>query len=409
MAVLGSACLARQAIYDVHLVPCGYELLYRSGPLAQDAGANGAAAAEETAMSASTLRAALTDIGLDAIVGNRPAWVNLGDAFLVDDLAAALPPERTVVEVLETTTGATEIVEAVAKLRSDGYRIALDDYVFHPQLEPLVALADVVKVDVLARERSELEEELALLREHEVELLAEKVETYEMLEQCRELGFTLFQGYFLSKPRLLSGERLSTETALRVQLLAQLNDPQASFDRLAQVIAADVTLSYRMLRYVNSAYVGLRKPVGSVREALVALGQRRVRGWATLLLLTEATATRRELATTALLRASMCERLAQAGSDDGQAAFTVGLLSVVDAMLDCPMADAVADLPIESSLAGALLERTGHLGDLLGRVIAYERGDFTTATAAPLNAPRLTRAYLEAIEWSTEMMSQAPA
>lgn len=403
MKPVGDACLARQAIYDVDLAVSGYELLYRSAPSAADSTGLGT---EETAMSASTLTAALTDIGLDAIVGDRLAWVNVGAAFLVDDLAAVLPPERTVVEVLETTDATIPVTEMVTRLRTDGYCVALDDFEFRPDLEPLVKLANIVKVDVLAHSADELERQVDLLRPYGVELLAEKVETHEVLEHCRALGFTLFQGYFLSKPRLLSSSRVSTEAAALVHLAAQLNDPNASFDELAHLIATDVTLSYRMLRYVNSAYVGLRKPVGSLREALVELGLRRVRSWATLLLITDAADGRRELVVNALVRASMCERLAGPASQDSHQAFLVGLLSVVDALVDRPLDEVVAELPIDQRLADALLEHDGPLGDLLSRVIAYEEGDFPTAAAQPIGASTVTGAYLDAIEWSNELIGQ---
>ena len=146
----------------------------------------------------------------------------------------------------------------------------------------------------------------------------------------------------------------------------------------------------------------------SIREALIELGQRRVRSWATLLLLTEAAAGRRELALTALHRASMCEALARSLSGDTLSAYTVGLLSVVDALLDCTLAAAVEDLPIDAEVAGALVEREGWIGNLLGRVTDYERGDFVHATRAPLDPATLTRAYLAAIESSTALMSQVP-
>src|SRR3954452_23282259 len=194
MSPIGSACLARQSIYDVGLIPCGYELLYRSGASAGGSGAVELGSAAETAMSASTLTGALTDIGLDAIVGDRPAWVNVGDAFLIDDLAAALPPQRTVIEVLETTAATAGIVGALTRLREEGYRLALDDFVFRPELESLLEIADVVKVDVLSHTEDELEQQVQLLHAHNVQLLAEKVETHEPLARCRELGFTLFQG-----------------------------------------------------------------------------------------------------------------------------------------------------------------------------------------------------------------------
>jgi EAL and modified HD-GYP domain-containing signal transduction protein len=402
-------CLARQSIYDVDLDPCGYELLYRSSASSKGSGAIDGDSSAETAMSASTLSAALTDIGLDAIVGDKPAWVNVGASFLVDGLAAALPPERTVVEVLESTTASAPVLEAVARLRAEGYRIALDDFVFRPELAPMLELADIVKLDALALGTAGLEAQVALLWPYRVELVAEKVETHDVLGACRELGFTRFQGYFLSKPRVLSTERVSAETALRMQLIAQLNDRDADFDRLSEVIASDVALTYRMLRYINSAYIGLRRPVGSIREALIELGSQRVRSWATLLLISEAATGRRDLAAIALHRADMCEALAAVTGDDRQTGFTVGLLSVVDALLDCALDEALADLPIDEEVAAALLRGEGNLGDLLGRVIAYERGDFAEATRPPLDPPTLTRAYLQAIEWSSALLGRAPA
>ena len=408
MELVERVCLARQSIYDLDLDPCGYELLYRSSASSNGSGAVDGDTTTETAMSVSTLSAALTDIGLDAIVGDKPAWVNVGASFLVDGLVAALPPERTVVEVLESTTATEPVLDAIARLRAQGYRIALDDFVFRPDLVPLIELADIVKLDALALGTQGLEAQVAMLRSYRVELVAEKVETHDVLDACRELGFTRFQGYFLSKPRVLSTERASSETALRMQLIAQLNDRDADFDRLAEIIAADVALTYRMLRYINSAFVGLRRPVGSIREALVELGAQRVRSWATLLLISEAATGRRDLAAIALHRAGMCEALAGVTGDERQTAFTVGLLSVVDALLDCPLADALAELPIDEAVAAALLRREGRLGDLLGRVVAYERGDFFEATRPPLDSATLTRAYLHAIEWSSTLLGSAP-
>jgi c-di-GMP phosphodiesterase len=394
-----STCVARQAIYDLDLAVCGYELLYRPAP---DRAADEPLG--ETEMSASALTVAFTDIGLDAIVGDKPAWVNVGNAFMTDDLVAFLPPERTVVELLETGSVEPAVVAALANLRTEGYRVALDDFCFRPELEPLVELANIVKVDVLAHDRAGLEEQVRLLRSFDVTLLAEKVETYEMLELCRSLGFELFQGYFLSRPRVVTNVRVSTEAAVRVRLAAQLNDPDASFDDLAEMIASDVTLSYRLLRYINSAYVGMRMPVASLHEALVLLGLRRVRSWVTLLLLSDAGAGRPDLVATALLRGHMCRSLAETTEQHPDRAFMVGLLSVADALVDRPLTEVIEELPIGPDLTTALLDREGPLGDLLGRVIAYERADFAAAAASPLDATTTTRAYIDAIDWSTRLI-----
>jgi EAL and modified HD-GYP domain-containing signal transduction protein len=394
--------VARQAIYDAELAVCGYELLYRSDPSARHL-------IGDTAMTASALTAAFTDIGLDTIVGDQPVWVNVGEAFMTRDLAAFLPPERTVIELLETGKAERRVVEALAQLRSEGYRIALDDFSFHAGLEPLVKLADVIKVDVLAHDEDGLEEQVRLLKPYDVTLLAEKVETYEMLERCQALGFVLFQGYFLSTPRTVSSAHVSTEAAVRVQLAARLNDPEASFSDLSEMIASDVTLSYRLLRYINSASVGLREPVVSLRDALVMLGSRRVRSWVTLLLLSDAGAGRPDLVTTALLRAHMCRSLAKATDQDSGRAFLVGLLSVADALVDRPLADVIKELPIGPDLVEALLAGEGQLGDLLGRVIAHERADFAAASAYPLDASTTTRAYIEAVDWSTRLVGSLAA
>jgi len=363
----------------------------------------------ETAMSASALTVAFTDIGLDTIVGDSPAWVNVGDAFMTDDLAALLPPERTVIELLETSSADRSVVEALASLRAEGYRVALDDFSFTRDLEPLVELAHIVKIDVLAHDPRALEEQVRLLQPYDVTLLAEKVETYDALERCRSLGFVLFQGYFLSTPRLVSNVHVSTEATVRLRLAAQLNDPEASFEDLAGLIASDVTLSYRLLRYINSAYVGVRVPVVSLHEALVLLGLRRVRSWVTLLLLSDAGAGRPDLVATALLRAHMCRCLAEVTKQDPERAFLVGLLSVADALVDRPLADVIEELPIGPDLTSALLEGNGSLGDLLARVIAYERADFAVAAAFPLDATIATRAYIEAVDWSTRLIGELAA
>lgn len=398
-----NAYLARQAIFDTENSVCGYELLYRSARADAD-GAVGEPELPDSPRSAAVLTAALTDIGLSAIVGDQPAWVNLGGAFLADGLAAVLPPERTVVEILKVGRVDDSLLDAFARLRAEGYRVALGGALLHDAPGELLELADVVKLDSRSEDRAALERLIARLLSHDLALLAENVDTYEALEVCRTLGFSLFQGEFLSQPRLFSSARVSTESAVRMQLAAQLNDPEASFDQLAAMISADVTLSYRLLRYINSAHVGLRRPVNSMREAIVFLGSRRVRSWAMLLLLADSGGGRQELVVTALVRARMCESLAGAVAQPSDEAFTTGLLSVADALIDRPLSEVIGELPLDEQLSAALLERQGPLGDLLCRVVAFEQGDFDVAAAPPFDARTTTSAYIEAIDWSSGLL-----
>ena len=406
---VGTSCLARVGIYDIQLDVHGYEILYWYAPPLDGLAPNGAEPVGRTGIEATTLLSALGEVGLDALVGDRPAWVSGGEVLAADDLADLLPPERTVVVLTHGELSASFSVKAISKLRSQGYRIAADDQVFEHDLAADAGLVDVVVVDVLAHRGKDLDQRMLALRERGLELLAANVATYESFERCRELGFSLFEGRFLATPRVVPDRRVSAEASVRVQLAAQLNDPDADFDQLAALIAADVTLSYRLLRYINSAHVGLRRPVVSLREALVVLGTRNVRSWASMLLMSDVGTGRHQIVATALLRAHMCQSLAQATGEHTDRAFLVGLLSVADALTDRPLADAIDDVPIDGELKEALLGHAGPLGELLKRVLAFEHGDFATAAAAPLDTRTATGAYLEAISWSSRTVDALAA
>jgi EAL and modified HD-GYP domain-containing signal transduction protein len=405
MSKSATLSLARQAIFDDEVRVCGYELVYRSERAGN--GTANADAAGDAPPPVLSLAEELSDIGLASIVGDAPVWVDLGDAVLTHDISEAFSPARTVVQIFEPAAAGAGVVDAVAKLRADGYRVALDDFVYRPEFAPLVELADVVKIDVLAHDDDELAERVRLVAAQGVELLAGNVGTYDELARCRDLGFTFFQGFFLCVPRELATTRGGSDATIRMQLTIKLNDPEADFDALASLIAADVTLSYRLLKYLNSAYVGLGRPVGSIREALALLGSRRVRDWATSLLTADAGADRHELVVNAFVRARMCESLASSTSRDADRAFLAGLLSVVDALTDRPLLEVIDELPVDEELKDAVTRHDGGLGDLVARVIAHEQGHFAAAAAPPLDARTTTRAYVEAIDWSTRTIDVA--
>jgi EAL and modified HD-GYP domain-containing signal transduction protein len=238
-----------------------------------------------------------------------------------------------------------------------------------------------------------------LLRPRRVQLVAEKVETQDDLDRCRSLGFDFLQGYFFCKPRTLEGRAIAPSRLSRLQLLASLNDPDVELEELSAIVERDIGLSYRLLRYVNSAHVGLPNQVDSIRRALVLIGLNKLRSWANLFALGQIDDAPSELLTTAMARARMCELLAAQLRLPPQTAFTVGLFSVLDALMNQDMADVLEQLPLSDELNDALLYRRGEFGDLLARVLAYEAG---TLDGEGLE---MCDQYIEAIAWTDQARS----
>ncbi|ROR34270.1 EAL and HDOD domain-containing protein [Inmirania thermothiophila] len=384
--------VARQPIYDADLRVRAYELLYRRGPTAAAEVEDGDAA------TGTVLAGLLMEVGLERLAGTLPAFVNVTPRFVVGGGPVPLPPGRVVLEVLETVDPTAEVLAGLETLRRAGHRIALDDYVLEPERAPLLRLADIVKVDVLALDAARVAESARALRPLGVELLAEKVEDRETFERCRALGFELFQGYFFARPDLMRSRRAPAARTALMRLIARLQDPEAGFDELAGIVRSDVTLGYRLLRYINSAFFGLRVEVDSIERAMIYLGERNLRGWATVLALASVDDKPSELLTTSLVRARMTERLASRADLEPQAAFTAGLLSTVDAYLDQPMEAVVEALPLTAELRAALARHEGPLGTLLAGVLAYERGDWARArTLLPETAAEI---YVEALDWA---------
>jgi len=391
-------CVARQPIFDERLEVDAYELLFRRTAAATDA-----AVLDADGATASVLLSAFAELGIDTVAGQKTAYINVPWQLLVEDPPLPCPAERIVVELLEGAPPTPEVVQALRRAKARGYRIALDDFVYDPSMAPLLEVADIVKVDVLEVDPEELRAHVSALRPYAVELLAEKVETHEQFELCRELGFTRFQGFFLSRPRTLTGRTLPTGATGRLALLAVLQDPDADLDELATSIGRDVGLSYKLLRYVNSAFFSLPRKVSSVREALVLLGTTSIRRWASLLVLADIDDRPHELLVTALVRARTCELLAEAAGQRGQedALYTTGLFSVVDALLDAELDVVLDSLPLGEDVRDALLDHAGAKGKVLAAIKSYERGHLEEIDMALLEG--IGPAYLDALEHADDV------
>jgi EAL and modified HD-GYP domain-containing signal transduction protein len=387
--------VGRQPIYQRHLELFAYELLYRNGNEHQANVLDGDQA------TAQVLLNAFIDIGLEQVIGDRLAFINLTRGFILGDYCHSLPKDRVVLEVLEDIAAEPRVVESLRRLSARGYLIALDDFMFREDLRPLVAVANIVKLDVLALDRQRLAEHAALLRRSNVRLLAEKVETHEDYEFCKQLGFDYFQGYFFCRPNVVSGSRLPVNRLAVLRLLAELQNPEAEAEELEQTILLDPSLSYRLLRYANSALHALPQRVQSIRQAMVLVGTERIRSWASLVMLSGVHEKPRELLVSAILRAKMCELLAQAMKCEDKEKFsTVGLFSVLDALFDKPMSQVLESLPLAEEVTDSLLGRPGILGNTLHCVTSYEQGRWGDLHAIPLSDEIIRDAYLASVAWS---------
>jgi len=387
--------IGRQPIYDRRLKVFGYELLYRGSETNAAGRVNGEQATSQVILNT------FMDIGLEHIVGPHPAFINMTRDFLLGENPLPFPAHQVVLEILEDVHIDESLIQAVRALARAGYIIALDDFIFDESKRALVELAHIIKIDLLALDRATLQEHVTMLRGPKVKLLAEKVETQEDFEHCRELGFDYFQGYFFCRPKVIKGQRVPANRLATLQLLAKLQDPNAQVSELEDIITHDVTLSYRLLRLINSAHYALPKRVESLRQAVVYLGSRTIKMWASLLALSNIDDKPGELLTTSMVRARLCELLAAAARlPCPDTFFTVGLFSALDAILDTSMEQVLQMLPLSEEIRGALLHCEGVTGAALGCALAYERGDWEAVTFQDLSEQTIKDSYLEAIAWA---------
>jgi EAL and modified HD-GYP domain-containing signal transduction protein len=385
--------IVRQPIADPEGTVVGYELLVGGDAL-------GPGPLGEAGATAALLLDVFGDVGLDRLAGRHPVWVTITPAFLLEVGTPPVRPDRVVLQLPASPVPA-DALKALQRLRWSGYTIALNGYDGRAELAELLDVAAHVKIGVSDRSDQELRTAIAQPRERGLQLVATRVETPEEVERCRALGFSLFQGVFFAKPNLVRQRRVGTGGLASLRTLAEVARPEASFEDLEKAISADVGLSLKLLRYINSAFFSLPRTVGSVHEALTLLGTATVRRWATVMALVDVTtAAPEELVELALQRARMCEVLgATPGEEQADALFTVGLFSVADALLDRPMEEVLETLPFSDEIREALVRHAGAKGELLERVMSYERGEFPDDPGGSLSLPE---AYADAVPWARD-------
>lgn len=385
--------VGRQAIYNCKREVQAYEILYRPTE------ANTCQISDGELASSEVILHTLINIGLERLVGSHPAFINVTRQLILSKQLLVLPKDRIVLEVLEDVAVDQALIDALRALSAAGFRIALDDFVASDSSLSLVPLADIVKLDVLATSEEELRDLAPQLQGMGIKLLAEKIETPEQYEYCQKLGFDYYQGHFFSQPQLIRGRGIPTNRIAILQLIGALNDPNANLQAIKSLVAQDVSLSYKLLRHVNSAYFGLAKRVESIHRAVVLLGINNVKALATLMSLSNMKDTRSDVLTSALIRAKMCEYLTAAeGLPQRETAFTIGLLSILDVITQVPMKEVLDVLPLTKEMNQALLYRKGPMGRLLACTLAYERGDWgAVAATSELSPGKISDIYFTAL------------
>ena len=393
--------LARQPIFDVNIEVVAYELLFREFDAEQANVTDG-----DRATSA-VLVNALTNLDLSQLVGEGQAFVNFTANLLEVDLP--LEPKRCVIEVLEDVVVTPELIARLEVLKARGHKIALDDFLYYEEAAPLLPLADVIKLDMLALSETELMDMLARFKAFDVTLLAEKVESQKMLDHCKTLGFTLFQGNFLSKPEPITGKKISANKMVVLELLNQLQDPDSNLRDLEHLVAQDPVLGFKTIKLVNSAFYRPRYEIESLGHAMTYLGLDAMRSLASLLAISGMSDKPNALRTYAVEKAKLCELLGEKVSFDQSAVYySVGLLSTMDAYFDQPLPMLLESLMLRADIKAALLEKKGPLGLILQTAESVQAGSFDQIDWVSLEEYGLTpsvinETYLAVIEWQSNL------
>jgi EAL and modified HD-GYP domain-containing signal transduction protein len=408
MAPKGLRYVARQPILDVRGYVHGYELLFRSGPTALVFDGDGDSATR-------TVLDNTVIFGLEKLTGGLPMFVNCTQESLLKGLVKVLPPEQTVLELLETLDPTPALLEACRELKELGFRLALDDFIWKTEWKPFLALADYVKVDLSTttdKQRAELIGHLSRQNGQAALLVAERVETLDDLALARSEGFTLFQGYYFCRPVLLENREVPANRLVHLEMLQAVHEHPLDTRRVSSLVKLDPSLTYRLLRMVNSPLYGVGKVVSSIHGALVLIGDEMFRRVAMLAIAGELNGDHpSELLRMAFSRARFCELAATVADQDPTEQYLMGILSLLPTMLSLPMESILKTMPLREVVRQALLGHSNAESAILEWLVAYELGEWErcdeVALEAGLRAETLPQLYAEALLWTENIMSVA--
>lgn len=403
--------LGRQPILNRDQEIIGYELLFRA------AERNVAEFESYSQAAASVITSALASFGIEEVLGGKFGFINVHLSLLLSEMLEVLPVEQTVLELLEFIELDDQVLERCRELKELGFKLALDDHEFDTKYNDIYDVVDIVKIDILQVGMEALPAIVQGLRRTQVKILAEKVETVEQFDICYRMGFDLFQGYFFERPVILNKRRIDVSGMAMLKLLQQLT-MDATLNEIEQTFKENPSLSYNLLRLVNSVAMGMREKIKTLRHAILMLGTEHLRRWTQLSLFAgnDSRGLNNPLLEMAAVRGRLMEILVKqrngsmANDEQSEAAFMTGILSLLEVLFETPMSEIISKLNLMDDVSDALLYRQGQLGSMLTLAEKLEVTDFDAVTPllaeCRVSLDQLLTAQLEAFNWRASIVAQ---
>jgi EAL and modified HD-GYP domain-containing signal transduction protein len=399
--ILDDIMMAQQPILNRTKEIFGYELLFRGNDALNANIFDG-----DTATSQVIVNLCIGITKLESQL-RKPFFINMTTELILSDAFFPVDPYHVYIEILENQKLTPEFVIALQKWRSAGYRFVLDDYQFDDAYKVLLPWVSIVKIDVLATHPKKYIKQIADLKVRGLILLAEKVENLEMFELCKNLGFDLFQGYFLQRPEIIKGKKIDSSIQSAIELVNALQNKDISIETITGLVSNNPKLSYQLLRILNSSMCGVPKTVVSIREAVILLGLVKLKKWALLIMLSSSTNQPQALLKVLLTRGRCCQLLAESKKSSlNDSAFMVGLMSGIDAVFNVERSIILEKIALDRNSRAAIMTQHGELGAYLSQTLSYEEQNWANIDPMPSSEKRtLNRAFLSAMLWSNEVVN----
>ncbi|MCP4673104.1 MAG: HDOD domain-containing protein [Desulfobacula sp.] len=399
--------MARQPIFTAEKKIFGYELLFRNGMENAFPGIDGDKA------TSNLLSNIFFPFDFNEILGGKPGLINFTKKLILQNIPLLLPKEHFIVEVLEDIAPEKSVISALSLLKEKGFTIALDDFIYHKKFHPMMELSTIIKFDIKETPLNTLVDIVQEIKSnYDVIILAEKIETHGEFELAQEMDFTLFQGYFFSKPEMLSTKGIASSKITKLELINEIGKTELDLEKTVELIKNDAAISFKLLKFINSAYFARLTPIDTIKDAITYIGTEELRKFIKIIVMSDLNTEKpNELVRTCVIRAKMCEKLGGVFNTDlkKDELFTLGLFSLMDAMLDCKMEEILTHINFSDRMQEALLGENSEFNKILKIVISIDQGDwennFFSYISGKSIESKLPDLYLESVKMANSLVN----